>query len=234
MKRVALKRKISVVAFAGGVFAAVCFPAANAQPPANVAAAMEAADAYHDSGAYQKDFDAVIAKAARFVAEEAPKTKKPAIVFDVDETVLSNWPEIRANHYGNFSYGDCSHLPDGPCGDQAWVERAEASAFPATRALIRSTEAEHVAVFFLTGRHERHRAAVTRNLLREGISGWTAFYMRPNDEKRPAAAFKPEVRKRIEDQGYEILATIGDQPSDLSGGHARRGFLLPNPFYAVH
>ncbi|WP_264815995.1 hypothetical protein [Acidomonas methanolica] len=29
------------------------------------------------------------------------------------------------------------------------------------------------------------------------------------------------------------MANIGDQPSDLAGGHAVRGFLLPNPFYRV-
>jgi acid phosphatase len=41
------------------------------------------------------------------------------------------------------------------------------------------------------------------------------------------------VRAAIEDEGYTIVANVGDQPSDLEGGHAERAFLLPNPFYRV-
>jgi hypothetical protein len=26
---------------------------------------------------------------------------------------------------------------------------------------------------------------------------------------------------------------VGDQPSDLAGGHAERGFLLPDPYYRI-
>jgi len=26
---------------------------------------------------------------------------------------------------------------------------------------------------------------------------------------------------------------MGDQPSDLAGGHAERSYLLPNPFYRI-
>jgi hypothetical protein len=48
-----------------------------------------------------------------------------------------------------------------------------------------------------------------------------------------AAAFKAPVRAAIEADGYTIIANMGDQPSDLAGGHAERTFLLPNPFYRI-
>ena len=48
-----------------------------------------------------------------------------------------------------------------------------------------------------------------------------------------AADFKTPVRSRIEADGYKIIANVGDQPSDLLGGHAERTFMLPNPFYRV-
>jgi acid phosphatase len=41
------------------------------------------------------------------------------------------------------------------------------------------------------------------------------------------------VRNEIEQGHYTIIANIGDQPSDLSGGHAERTFLLPDPFYRI-
>jgi putative acid phosphatase of HAD superfamily subfamily IIIB len=48
-----------------------------------------------------------------------------------------------------------------------------------------------------------------------------------------AADFKTPVRMEIEHTGYTIIANMGDQPSDLRGGHAEKKFLLPDPFYRV-
>ena len=43
--------------------------------------------------------------------------------------------------------------------------------------------------------------------------------------------YKSGARKAIEDQGYRIVANVGDQYSDLAGGHSGVAFKLPNPFY---
>ena len=48
-----------------------------------------------------------------------------------------------------------------------------------------------------------------------------------------AADFKAPQRAKIEADGFTIIANMGDQPSDLAGGHAERTFLLPNPFYRI-
>jgi acid phosphatase len=48
-----------------------------------------------------------------------------------------------------------------------------------------------------------------------------------------AADFKAPQRAEIEGEGYTIIANIGDQPSDLAGGHAEQTFLLPDPFYRI-
>ena len=47
------------------------------------------------------------------------------------------------------------------------------------------------------------------------------------------AEFKASQRAAIEAQGVTIVVNMGDQPSDLAGGHALQGFLLPNPFYRI-
>jgi len=47
------------------------------------------------------------------------------------------------------------------------------------------------------------------------------------------AAFKTAERCKLTEQGWKIVANIGDQPSDLEGGYAERIFLLPNPFYRI-
>jgi hypothetical protein len=41
------------------------------------------------------------------------------------------------------------------------------------------------------------------------------------------------VRREIIAQGFQIIANLGDQASDLAGGCAERGFKLPNPFYFI-
>jgi hypothetical protein len=48
-----------------------------------------------------------------------------------------------------------------------------------------------------------------------------------------AADFKSPQRAAIEAEGYTIVANIGDQPSDLAGGHSQQTFLLPDPFYRI-
>jgi hypothetical protein len=48
-----------------------------------------------------------------------------------------------------------------------------------------------------------------------------------------AADFKAPARAEIERSGYTIVVNMGDQPSDLIGGHAIGRFLLPDPFYRV-
>jgi len=38
---------------------------------------------------------------------------------------------------------------------------------------------------------------------------------------------------KIEEAGYAIIVTVGDQQSDLDGGFAECGFKLPDPFYFI-
>jgi hypothetical protein len=45
--------------------------------------------------------------------------------------------------------------------------------------------------------------------------------------------FKASARGTIEAQGYKIIANVGDQWSDLNGGHSEQNFKVPNPFYFI-
>jgi hypothetical protein len=46
-----------------------------------------------------------------------------------------------------------------------------------------------------------------------------------------AVDFKAPERRKLTEQGYTVLFSIGDQESDLAGGYAERTFKLPNPVY---
>ena len=69
------------------------------------------------------------------------------------------------------------------------------------------------------------------NLHRVGYAGWTGLYEKPTSAG--TEEFKATTRAAIERRGYEIVANVGDQQSDLDGGHADRDFKLPDPFYFI-
>jgi hypothetical protein len=225
------------MALAAGVLLA-CAPVQQGEPvltqPPNVGEAKFAATDYYNSGAYHRDIMAVTAEAGEWLAERAPQVERPALVLDIDDTSLSNWGVIVADDYGRVFDGPCDHLPAGPCGWVAWDLRAATPAITQTLALFEQARALDVAVFFITGRDETQRAATETNLAATGYGDYRALYMEPVGAHYASAAdFKAPQRAKIEAEGFTIIANMGDQPSDLAGGHAERTFLLPNPFYRI-
>jgi predicted secreted acid phosphatase len=188
--------------------------------------------AYIDSGRYEADVARVAGDALAWLETRAPQAAKPAIVLDIDETSLSNWPAYRLNQWARIVDGPCD-LEHGPCGLRTWQAMARSAALAPTLHLAERARALGVAVFFVTGRPPALRAATERNLRAQGYR-WTDVILLPKDGRfASAAAFKSDARRRIAEQGYTILLTMGDQQSDLDGGFAERTFKLPNPVYLL-
>jgi acid phosphatase len=172
---------------------------------------------YVTSGEYDREIAAVAEEAEQYLSARAARTEpessgKLAIVLDIDDTALSTWPSLMANDFGLIKHGGCA-IPEGPCGWSAWQERA---------------------VFFITGRHEKYREATVRNLRTAGYRRWTGLVLKSTHGHDPSAAdYKGPARQKLEQDGYAIVLNMGDQESDLAGGHAERTFKLPNPFYLI-
>ena len=195
---------------------------------------------------YVKDMTAVLAGAREWIAQRAPQVDKPAMVFDIDETSLSNWAEIYHNDFAFAATGPCRlDAKNLLCGDRAWALSARATALQPTLAFYRFAKTlkgkngEAVAIFFVTGRFDDQamRAATARNLHKAGYDSWTRLILRPRASSGdPVSIYKSGERKKIE-QRYTIIANTGDQYSDLIGDpdndHAERCFKLPNPFYFI-
>ena len=153
-------------------------------------------------------------------------------MLDVDETALSNLPSLRANDYGFIVRGPCD-LSAGPCGLGAWIMMGQAESIKPVLALARFARARGVAVFFLTGRPERMRAATEQDLKIAGYE-WTGVILKPDALNSVSAVdFKAPERKKLVEQGYTIVVKVGDQMSDPDGGFAEHTYKLPNPFYVV-
>ena len=189
-----------------------------------------AVEAYIDSGRYDTDFRAVVEHARAYMEQRAKACPRPAIVLDIDETSLSNWPAYRANGWGRVVAGPCE-LEKGPCGLRAWQATGLSRALAPTVELVRRAHDLEVAVFFISGRPPTLREATERNLREQGFS-WERVVLLPEGGAfRSAVDFKAPERRKIAEEGYTILLSMGDQQSDLGGGFAERTFKLPNPVY---
>lgn len=196
----------------------------------NLYAAQQQVEEYIRSGRYDEDFAKVTAAARAWLEERAKTAVKPAIVLDIDETSLSNWPAYRINGWGRVVNGGCD-LQQGPCGIRAWQALGQSKALPATLALARRARDLGVAVFFISARPPNLREATERNLKEQGYK-WTGLILLPAGAQFARAAdFKAPERRKIAEQGYTIVLSMGDQDSDLTGGYAERTFKLPNPVY---
>jgi len=79
-------------------------------------------------------------------------------VLDIDETSLSNWPNLKGDDFGFFKDIDCNAAAiERPCGFNNWVMLAQAPAIPPTRDFFNYVIGKGVAVFFITGRTHSQR-----------------------------------------------------------------------------
>jgi acid phosphatase len=178
---------------------------------------------YHDSGRWEADIAIIANEAMMYLNGLDPTGKKMAVVFDIDETSLSNWPTIKTDDYGYISkdFND-------------WVNKAEAPAIIPVRDLYQFARKKGFATFFVTGRPESQRGVTEKNLKSGGYSDWDKLFMKPDDYHEPSVVpYKSGARREITQSGFRIVVNIGDQESDLQGGWSDRTFKVPNPAYFI-
>lgn len=196
-------------------------------PPANVGEAANAAMAYHDSGRYVADFKAVVNRAAAHLEDHKKNHwrdgERYAVVLDVDETVLSNWPVM-----SKLGLGFNAEIWN------AWVAEGRAAALPGMVKFVDGVRKRGYRVVFLTARAASERIATKENLEAMGFV-WDDLVLRPSyGPKQTSQAYKQRMRCLIQDKGYRIVMNIGDQLSDISGDCiGLKTFKLPNPFYFI-
>jgi HAD superfamily, subfamily IIIB (Acid phosphatase) len=198
--------------------------------------------AYHDSGDYMRDFSAVDQQAEDYLSQRLFQhglgpckngtirtqdhhgCERPALVLDIDETSLSNYSNIAATNFTNT----IAQLAIGVVG-------ANDPVLPPTLDLYNFAKSHGVAVFFITGRPASIpfvRTQTESNLHSAGYQNWDGLILNPTIGGS-AIPYKSGERAKIEQSGFDIVANVGDQESDLAGGHADSAFKLPNPFYFI-
>ena len=200
-----------------------------AKEPANLSKAKANVIQYVKSGQYTKRVTAVYHRAVENLKKRMTlhktqhEQKKLAVVLDIDETVLSNY-----DHMKHVSFGGSKETI------QSYIAQGDDPVLQPALKYIRFAQRNNVEVFFVTGRSEMFREPTIKNLHKAGIAKWNKLFMRPeNYHARSIIPFKSEMRAKIENLGYKVVASIGDQWSDIRGGHVEKGYKLPNPFYTI-
>lgn len=199
---------------------------ATSVPGPNLGLYKEELVQWHDSGDYERAFAASSAPAAAYLRYRIAQRKageKIAVVFDIDETLLSNWGYLRHRNFGITmpSFAE-------------WVAKNDDPALLPTREIYEEARRAGLPIFLITGRGEALRAHTVRQLKAAGYSGWEHLYMKPQKYADASIIpFKSGARREIEARGYKITLNMGDQWSDLNGGYAEKPVKLPNPYYFI-
>jgi hypothetical protein len=141
-----------------------------------------------------------------------------AIVLDIDETAMSNYIDT----WGDPTAGDAGQAGPAALG--------QSTAMAPILDLYREARRRGLAVFFITARPGIIAPQTRTNLRRVGYDAWDGLTFK-NDLAAAKDAYKSAERAKVEAAGYRIVLNVGDQQTDLDGGHAERAFKLPNPFY---
>lgn len=160
----------------------------------------------------------------------------PAVVVDIDETLLDNSPHQAKLIKTGRSF---------PAFWDEWIERADARPLPGSVEFLRFADSCGVAVFYVSNRDGHMLQATMRNLERHGFP-----QLRPERFLlRTTESSKAERRRRIA-EGFNILLLIGDNLNDfseifegrtvseraamadeLNDRFGQRFIILPNPYY---
>ncbi len=202
-----------------------------------------------NAGQYRKDLNKLSNKAIKFLKARTKglskaENKKLAVVFDIDDTLLSNYTKFDSY---NFATGSAAFT---------WLVGPSAAVLPKIPQIVKImkwAQKKRIKVEMITGRHNNSQtpgqeagAPTMANLAAVGIKKPFTVHFRPPQFKAdgvtpnipmgsgPAAPYKSKIRKQIEKRKrVTLIASFGDQFSDIEGGYVERGFKIPNPMYQI-
>lgn len=137
--------------------------------------------------------------------------KKPAVILDVDETVLDNSPGQARQVTANTDFV--------PADWGRWVGEAKAAAIPGAVEFCRYADSKGVKVIFITNRSAAEEQATRRNLERHGFPLYADFdSVLTRGEKPEWAESDKGARRKSVAERFRILMLFGDDLGDFLSG----------------
>ena len=192
----------------------------------NLRTAKDIVKNYYESGKYDEEMNEIIIDAKeKFNKVEIKKSASggSAVIFDVDDTALSNYEVSKRLDFGY----DKKIIDD-------WVLSAQLPAIKQTKELYDHLKSKNVKLIFLTGRFIEEYDATFKNLISQGYTGFDTLIVRNEQEKKiNSQIFKSSVRENLTHAGYDIIGTVGDQWTDLNGPYTGIQIKVPNYLYQI-
>lgn len=165
----------------------------------------------------------------------------PAIILDIDETVLDNSPfqarMIRQNK--TFNIEDWN----------AWCNEANADAIPGAVEFTNYAADQGIQIFYISNRGAEVEDATRRNLIEQGFPVSDSLDNIMSNGEEPGWSSSKIERRKIVENNYRVLMSFGDdlndffpakgisqqQRADMVAEYSeylgRRWFVFPNPIY---
>lgn len=143
-----------------------------------------------------------LAKAKLEQDRQKPHDKPPAIVLDIDETVLDNTAYNARSIFRKQQY---------PEEFYAWIDAAQGRALPGALEFLRFADANGYQLFYITNRDEKAREGTLKNLQKLG-------FPQAEDSKllmRQETSSK-EPRREVIAAGHDIVLILGDNLVDFA------------------
>ena len=177
---------------------------------------------YYESGEYSNDLKNIISNAEDEINKIKLQTNS-AVVFDVDETSLSNYESIKKIYFGY-----------DPQKWDNWINEAKAPAIPEVKQFYDFITLKKIKVIFLSSRNISQYNSTYRNLNNTGYVTFDTLILKDSSYAGfTSLEFKSKQRELLTQKGYDIIADIGDQVSDLEGKFHGLQIKLPNYLYII-
>lgn len=186
---------------------------------------------------YQQGYELARLRLDAALAKSWPKT--PAVVVDIDETVLDNSPYQVTNATLGRTYS--------PATWKEWTAKGTAKALPGAVEFLHYAVSRGCAVFYISNRETDEAGPTIQNLVNEG------FPMADREHVLLMAGTSDKTtRRNLVQQTHHIILQVGDQLTDFDQGLKNRSagdgkpltdamrdtleghfIMLPNPMYGA-
>jgi 5'-nucleotidase (lipoprotein e(P4) family) len=129
-------------------------------------------------------------------------TLKPAVILDIDETILDNSP------YQAWNVVNGKDLTWNE-----WINRAQGKPLPGAMDFLKYADSKGVAIFYVSNRKEAQKKATIKNLQNVGVPQADAEHVllkQPNEKGK-------ETRRLKVGKTHQIVLLFGDNLGDFSG-----------------
>lgn len=211
------KVNIVILSFIAFLFAS-CYTG-----PENLSTDKEEVIKYYNSGEFDEELNRTVEKTEDKLENFIPAAND-AVVFDIDETALSNYEFNK-----DCDFGYISDLWD------KWIDSAKAPAMQGVKKLYDFFISKNLKIIFVTGRKLNQYKSTYQNLLSAGYIKYDTLIVRkPDENKLTALEYKSKKRVELTKKGYHIVCDVGDQYSDLEGPYHGLQVKIPNYMYIIN